>query len=292
MDLKFEIKNQRLIRQDSNILVEYSQEYVYADFVFSDDWQGTQKIAIFKHKVDDIPYQIEIIDNKCLIAWEVIKNGGFSISVVGSDENKIIPTQTLDVRVEKGGDLKGVIGRLPTPTLYSKMYNDFELGKDENNNVVLTMITTNNEKQSKRFVLPQDTYITDMTYNGVEFIITLSSGNTIVCPFNIDLSNFYNKNEINTMLESKVNKDYVDSEILKVKNAIPKNTSQLNNDSNFVVDRNYIHTDNNFTNQEKSKLQSLNNYDDTELREQISQINDNIGTQNTRLEAILDGDFE
>lgn len=40
---------------------------------------------------------------------------------------------------------------------------------------------------------------------------------------------------------------------------IPTKTSQLTNDSNFVGDASYVHTDNNYTSTEKAKLASLNN---------------------------------
>ena len=46
------------------------------------------------------------------------------------------------------------------------------------------------------------------------------------------------------------------SEILN-KPDIPENTSDLNNDSNFVSDSNYVHTDSNFTVNEKNKLAGI-----------------------------------
>ena len=39
--------------------------------------------------------------------------------------------------------------------------------------------------------------------------------------------------------------------------AIPTKTSHLTNDSNFVVDASYVHTDNNFTATEKNKLAGI-----------------------------------
>lgn len=51
---------------------------------------------------------------------------------------------------------------------------------------------------------------------------------------------------------------------------VPTKTSDLTNDSYFVVDANYIHTDNNFTTAEKQKLGTLANYDDTTIKEQIA----------------------
>ena len=44
------------------------------------------------------------------------------------------------------------------------------------------------------------------------------------------------------------------------KSEIPTTTSQLSNDSNFVEDANYVHTDENFTTALKGKLDGLNNY--------------------------------
>lgn len=55
-----------------------------------------------------------------------------------------------------------------------------------------------------------------------------------------------------------------------LKTEIPTKISQLTNDNDFVSDADYTHTDNNFTDTEKSKLDSLVNYDDTELKKQIS----------------------
>lgn len=60
-----------------------------------------------------------------------------------------------------------------------------------------------------------------------------------------------------------------------LKSEIPTKTSQLNNDSNLVEDSNYVHTDNNFTDEDKIKLDGLNNYDDTSIKEEISNIEKN-----------------
>lgn len=46
------------------------------------------------------------------------------------------------------------------------------------------------------------------------------------------------------------------SEKYAQKTEVPTKTSELENDSNFVSDANYIHTDNNFTNEEKTKLEN------------------------------------
>lgn len=56
----------------------------------------------------------------------------------------------------------------------------------------------------------------------------------------------------------------------KISAKIPTKLSQLNNDGNFVSDKNYVHTDNNFTTAEKEKLSGLANYDDTAITKSIN----------------------
>lgn len=56
----------------------------------------------------------------------------------------------------------------------------------------------------------------------------------------------------------------------KITAKIPTKLSQLNNDGNFVSDKNYVHTDNNFTTSEKEKLAGLANYDDTAITKSIN----------------------
>ena len=51
---------------------------------------------------------------------------------------------------------------------------------------------------------------------------------------------------------------------------VPTKTSDLTNDSNYISDVNYVHTDNNYTTQEKQKLAGLSNYDDTEVNQAIA----------------------
>lgn len=62
----------------------------------------------------------------------------------------------------------------------------------------------------------------------------------------IDLTDYYTKTEVNTLLTAKADAS-----------AIPTKTSDLTNDSNFAVDANYVHTDNNYTTAEKNKLAGI-----------------------------------
>lgn len=74
----------------------------------------------------------------------------------------------------------------------------------------------------------------------------------------------------------------------KITAKIPTKLSQLSNDGNFVQDTNYVHTDNNFTTEEKEKLSGLANYDDTAITKSI---NDEI-TRSKAAEAALSGKLD
>ena len=58
-----------------------------------------------------------------------------------------------------------------------------------------------------------------------------------------------------------------------------------------VQDNAYTHTDNNYTTPEKNKLAELENYDDTEIRQDIEDIQDVIPTQATSENQLADKDF-
>ena len=55
---------------------------------------------------------------------------------------------------------------------------------------------------------------------------------------------------------------------------------------NYIEDNNYVHTDNNFNNTYKNKLEGLENYDDTEIKADISDIQDEQVEQNTDIENL------
>ena len=62
----------------------------------------------------------------------------------------------------------------------------------------------------------------------------------------IDLTDYYTKTEVNALLTAKADIS-----------AVPTKTSDLTNDSNFAVDANYVHTDNNYTTADKNKLAGI-----------------------------------
>lgn len=65
--------------------------------------------------------------------------------------------------------------------------------------------------------------------------------------------------------------------------AVPTNTSDLTNDSNFAVDANYVHTDNNYTSNEKNKLSGIDSGAQVNVLESIKV---NGSTQTIRDKAV------
>lgn len=72
-----------------------------------------------------------------------------------------------------------------------------------------------------------------------------SSGWELIGDTEVDLSDYVKSSELSTILQ-----DYA------LIADVPTNTSDLINDSSFISDPNYVHTDNNFTNADKTKLQN------------------------------------
>ena len=62
--------------------------------------------------------------------------------------------------------------------------------------------------------------------------------------------------EVNVQSDWSVTSTTSDA-FIKNKPSIPSKTSDLTNDSNFVSDSAYVHTDNNYTTSEKSKLNGI-----------------------------------
>lgn len=75
-----------------------------------------------------------------------------------------------------------------------------------------------------------------------------------------------NKPDLKMVATSGSYNDLSDKPNIPTQLDVPTKTSQLTNDSGFISDPNYVHTDNNYSDGEKEKVTGLQNYDDTTLR--------------------------
>ena len=92
-------------------------------------------------------------------------------------------------------------------------------------------------------------------------------------------SDVYTKTQTDNALQNKVDK--VNGKSLVLESEIQKLATVQHNANYYVLpsdvphDSNYVHTDNNFTNTEKQKLQALKNYDDSGIKQQINNVEAN-----------------
>ena len=107
MVIKFKVHEQTLIAPYPPTVVSRSQDYVKAQFVFTEDWYGTQKIAQFVR--GELKYNIMLDStDSCLVPWELlVTKGCFSVTVWANnqpgEDNLIITTNKVMIEVHPDG---------------------------------------------------------------------------------------------------------------------------------------------------------------------------------------------
>ena len=117
MTLNFSVDKQIIKRQDNEYVVQDSQNYLYAQFDFSEEWTG-QITAVFKGK-DGQAFNV-ILDNEgmCLVPWEVLTQSYFDISVFCGD---LITANVVRIFTIESGYEIGEESRTPTPDVYNQI---------------------------------------------------------------------------------------------------------------------------------------------------------------------------
>lgn len=95
MILSFDVENQTLKRKDENKIVEKSKNYVHAIFFFSEEWDDTQKAAIIEN--GGMRFKVYLENNECDIPNRAVSHDGFTITIVGEDDDKNITITTTDL---------------------------------------------------------------------------------------------------------------------------------------------------------------------------------------------------
>lgn len=97
-ELRFIVTGQVIIADpvcDFSGLVPGTKGYLKAVFVFSSEWNGCRKAAVFKSLLNEYP--VPICGNTCEIPEEAIKRNSFFVSVVGENDNYRITTNRVEV---------------------------------------------------------------------------------------------------------------------------------------------------------------------------------------------------
>lgn len=84
-----------------------------------------------------------------------------------------------------------------------------------------------------------------------------------------------NSQDVPTPSEWEIYIAQIEDLVNDLEGKIPTKYSDLINDNNTVQDANYVHTDNNYTTAEKLKLAGLENYNDTQVKQDIASLQTN-----------------
>lgn len=128
--LNFQICKQKLIRKDCQQVVSGSYNYLYASFSFSYDWDNLNINAIFSNNSKSMA--MPIVNNICLVPWEIIESPNFTISIYGSTEEKRVTTNELMIPVVSSNfEASNIPSPPPTPTDYEKYMEILSQYKEE-----------------------------------------------------------------------------------------------------------------------------------------------------------------
>lgn len=117
MILFFTVDKQIITRQDYESVVQDSQNYLYAQFAFSEEWTG-QITAVFKGK-DGNAYNVLLDESgKCLVPWEVLTQSYFEVSVFCGS---LITANVVKIFTIASGYTIGEESREPTPDVFTQI---------------------------------------------------------------------------------------------------------------------------------------------------------------------------
>lgn len=235
--MEFEVNANNVILKQIDQIESGEYNITECNFVFSNEYDDLTKIAVFTGENGDT-YKITILNNKCEIPSEllaqtqIVQIGVYAYEVQGTEFILRYSPMPTRFMIEKGSYVVNAVNMSrPTPTEVEQLQSQ---------------ITHNS--------------------NDIEELQETSSQH------GTDISQLQ---EGQTEQNRKIQKNTDDIETLSAtkadKNEIPTTTSELINDSDFVSDANYVHTDNNFTNEAKSQI-ATNKNDIADIKgEQITQ---------------------
>lgn len=118
MILLFTVDHQRMDTSNTRHVVTDSREYLKAKFIFTSDWDGCVKTAIFSGT--EKAYEVLLTGDECTVPHEVL-GGRFGVSVFGINGDMRITTDTAYITVHKSGFAEGETPSDPTPTVYEQL---------------------------------------------------------------------------------------------------------------------------------------------------------------------------
>lgn len=203
----------------------------------------TTLLHYFRTKLDTVFAKKSEVGDKNVI--EHVQKNGTELTVTNKTVNVTVPTRTSELTNDSGFVTSDSI-----PTKTSQLTND-------------SGYITSDDIPTKTSQLTNDSnFVSDANY--------VHTDNNFTTQEKDKLNGIASGAEVNVQSNWDETDTSSDS-FIQNKPTIPTATSQLNNDSNFVSDANYVHTDNNFTSQDKTKLESVEQGAQVNVIEKVQQ---------------------
>lgn len=100
--LKFIIQGQQIKKDpdcDFSGIVSGTKGYLYAQFSFSEEWEGCRMAAVFSSMRKEYPQPIK--NGRCVIPAEALEWDNFGVRVVGQRDGYRITTNEVKVKQER-----------------------------------------------------------------------------------------------------------------------------------------------------------------------------------------------
>lgn len=129
VNINFQVDGQHVRCLDKKVLASGSKNYLNACFDFSQDWEGMCKTAVFVR--NGVKRYKLLVEDRCVIPWEVLQQGGFVLSIVGMRNGTVVTTdevkadmQTTSIPVlVSNGYVAGKTVEPPTDDVYEQIIN-------------------------------------------------------------------------------------------------------------------------------------------------------------------------
>lgn len=127
VNIHFNVDGQHVVCTDKRILASGSKNYLNAVFSFSPDWDGMCKTAVFTR--NGVKKYKLLVEDQCVIPWEVLRQGGFVMSVVGMGDGSVVTTDEVKADMQTGaipvlvsnGYVAGKTVEPPTEDIYEQI---------------------------------------------------------------------------------------------------------------------------------------------------------------------------
>lgn len=129
MTLEFKVTQQEITRLDSQKVYEKTKGYLYAHFVFSDDWEGYLKTIKFSNLLDNSYIGVTLAsDNTCMVPYTLILYPGVTFCIEGTNNGDVITTNDFIFDVDESNS---TVPEVPTDNYVEITSNDFTIKDDK-----------------------------------------------------------------------------------------------------------------------------------------------------------------